>query len=208
MKHEWRKKEKLYYIPKAKPEVVNLENMKFIQIKGEGNPNEEAFSEAVGVLYSIAYAIKMMPRNNVEIPGYFEYVVYPLEGLWDLKEEARNKESFDKSELVYTIMIRQPEFVTEDVFEEAINIVKKKKPHKLLDEVEFTNIEDGLCVQMMHIGSFDEEENTFKVMREYCEENNLILRSKIHREIYISDFRKTEQSKLKTVLRYMVEKNN
>lgn len=208
MKHEWRKKEKLYYIPKAKPEVVNLENMKFIQIKGEGNPNEEAFSEAVGVLYSIAYAIKMMPRNNVEISGYFEYVVYPLEGLWDLKEEARNKESFDKSELVYTIMIRQPEFVTEDVFEEAINIVKKKKPHKLLDEVEFTNIEDGLCVQMMHIGSFDEEENTFKVMREYCEENNLILRSKIHREIYISDFRKTEQSKLKTVLRYMVEKNN
>lgn len=206
MKHEWRKKEKLYYIPKTKAELVNIESMKFIKIKGEGNPNEEAFSEAVGALYSVAYAIKMMPRNNIEIPEYFEYVVYPLEGLWDLKEEARNKDSFDKSELVYTIMIRQPEFVTEDIFKEAINIVKRKKPNKLLDKVEFSTIEDGLCVQMMHIGPFDEEENTFKVMKEYCEENNLTLRSKVHREIYISDFRKTEQSKLKTVLRYMVEK--
>ncbi|MGX4599426.1 GyrI-like domain-containing protein [Faecalimicrobium sp. JNUCC 81] len=206
MKHEWRKKEKLYYIPKTKAELVNIESMKFIQIKGEGNPNEEAFSEAVGVLYSVAYAIKMMPRNNVEIPGYFEYVVYPLEGLWDLKEEARNKDSFDKSELIYTIMIRQPEFVTEDIFKEAINIVKRKKPNKLLDKVEFSTIEDGLCVQMMHIGPFDEEEKAFKVMKKYCEENNLALRSKVHREIYISDFRKTEQSKLKTVLRYMVEK--
>lgn len=205
MKHEWRKKEKLYYIPKTKPEVVNIDSMKFIQIKGEGNPNEEAFSEAVGALYSIAYTIKMMPRNNVEIPGYFEYVVYPLEGLWDLKEEARNKDSFDKSELIYTIMIRQPEFVTEDIFKEAINIAKKKKPNRLLDEIEFFTIEDGLCVQMMHIGSFDEEENTFKVMRKYYEENNLVLRSKVHREIYISDFRRVEKSKLKTVLRYMVE---
>lgn len=157
MKHEWRKKEKLYYTPKTKAELVNIESMKFIQIKGEGNPNEEAFSEAVGALYSVAYAIKMMPRNNVEIPGYFEYVVYPLEGLWDLKEEARNKDSFDKSELIYTIMIRQPEFVTEDIFKEAINIVKRKKPNKLLDKVEFSIIEDGLCVQMMHIGPFDEE---------------------------------------------------
>ncbi|MBO3445543.1 GyrI-like domain-containing protein [Clostridium sp. CCUG 7971] len=206
MKHEWRKKEKLYYIPKTKAELVNIESMKFIQIKGEGNPNEEAFSEVVGALYSVAYTIKMMPRNNVEIPRYFEYVVYPLEGLWDLKEEARNKDSFDKSELIYTIMIRQPEFVTEDIFKDAIKIVKRKKPNKLLDKVEFSTIEDGLCVQMMHIGHFDEEEKTFKVMKKYCEENNLALRSKVHREIYISDFRKTEQSKLKTVLRYMVEK--
>ena len=91
-KHEWRKKEKQYYLPNSKPEIVDIEEFKFIQLSGEGNPNSVEFSEAIRVLYSLAYAIKMMPRNGIDIYGYYDYVVYPLEGLWGLKEEARGKE--------------------------------------------------------------------------------------------------------------------
>ncbi|MBC5995311.1 hypothetical protein EAI30_07430 [Romboutsia ilealis] len=205
MKHEWRKKEKNYYMPITKPEIVNMEKLKFIQIKGSGNPNSEEFSEKVGTLYSLAYAIKMMPKKGITPIGYFDYTVYPLEGIWDLKEESRNDEVFDKNNLVYTIMIRQPKFVNEGVFQEAIDIVKKKNKNILLDEVEFCTIDEGMCVQMMHIGPFDDEYKTFEVMKQFCEDNNLLIKNKAHREIYISDFRKTSQEKLKTVLRYMVE---
>ncbi|MGL5693460.1 MAG: GyrI-like domain-containing protein [Peptostreptococcaceae bacterium] len=205
MKHEWRKKEKNYYLPKTKPEVVNIERFKFIQIKGEGNPNSEEFSERVGTLYSLAYAIKMMPRKGINPDGYFDYVVYPLEGIWDLNEEGRNSDVFNKDNLVYTIMIRQPEFVTVDVFNKAMELVKEKKKNVLLDEVEFSTIEEGLCVQMMHIGSFDEEYRSFETMEQFCEDNKLLIKSKVHREIYISDFRKTATEKLKTVLRYRIK---
>ncbi|MDU2673554.1 MAG: GyrI-like domain-containing protein [Clostridium sp.] len=204
MKYEWRKKEKEYYLPKSKPEVVDIKEFKFIQLSGEGNPNSEGFSEAIGVLYSLAYAIKMMPRNGIDIDGYYDYVVYPLEGLWDLKEEARGKEVLDKDKLVYTLMIRQPDFVTEEVFNKAMEIVKKKKPHRLLDNVNFESREEGKCVQMMHIGSFDDEAMTFEVMKKFCNDNNLEIKTLVHREIYISDFRKTATDKLKTVLRYRV----
>lgn len=205
MKHEWRKKEKNYYLPKTKPEIVNLEKFKFIQIKGSGNPNSKEFSEKVGVLYSLSYAIKMMPKKDINPEGYFDYVVYPLEGIWDLDEEGRAKEEFDKNNLVYNIMIRQPDFVTKEVFDLAMDMTKKKKPNKYLDEVVFDEIEEGMCVQMMHIGPFDDEYKTFEVMKQYCNDNNLVIKNLAHREIYISDFRKTSQEKLKTVLRYMVE---
>lgn len=205
MKHEWRKREKNYYLPKTKPEIVNIQKLKFIQIKGSGNPNSEAFSERVGTLYSLAYAIKMMPRKGITPNGYFDYTVYPLEGIWDLKEEARHDENFDKNNLVYTIMIRQPDFVTDEVFNEAMSICKKKNNNPLLDEVELVIIDEGMCVQMMHIGSFDNEEKSFEIMKQFCEENNILIKNKAHREIYISDFRRTAEEKLKTVLRYMVE---
>lgn len=205
MKHEWRKKEKNYYIPKAKPEIVNMEKFKFIQIKGSGNPNNEEFSERVGVLYSLAYAIKMMPKKGITPDGYFDYTVYPLEGIWDLDEEGRLKNEFDKNNLVYNIMIRQPDFVTKEVFDLAMEMTKKKKPNKLLDDVVFGEIEEGMCVQMMHIGPYDDEYKSFEVMKEFIKDNNLVIKSLAHREIYISDVRKTASEKLKTVLRYMVE---
>lgn len=205
MKHEWRKKEKNYYIPKAKPEIVNMEKFKFIQIKGSGNPNSEKFSERVGVLYSLAYAIKMMPKKGITPDGYFDYTVYPLEGIWDLDEEGRLKNEFDKNNLVYNIMIRQPDFVTKEVFDLAMEMTKKKKPNKLLDDVVFGEIEEGMCVQMMHIGPYDDEYKSFEVMKEFIKDNNLVIKSLAHREIYISDVRKTAPEKLKTVLRYMVE---
>lgn len=205
MKHEWRKKEKNYYLPKTKPEIVNIQRLKFIQIKGSGNPNSEEFSEKVGTLYSLAYAIKMMPKKGITPNGYFEYTVYPLEGIWDLKEEARGNETFDKNGLVYTIMIRQPEFVNDEVFKEAIEIAKKKNNNPLLDEVELVSIDEGMCLQIMHIGSFDDEYKSFEIMKQFCDENNLSIKDKAHREIYISDFRRVPKERLKTVLRYMVE---
>ncbi|MFQ9310987.1 MAG: GyrI-like domain-containing protein [Paraclostridium sordellii] len=205
MKHEWRKKEKNYYLPKTNPEIVNIQELKFIQIKGSGNPNSEEFSQKIGILYSLSYAIKMMPKKGITPKGYFDYTVYPLEGIWDLTNEARDYEIFDKNNLVYTVMIRQPEFVDETVFKEAIEILKKKNNNALLDEVEFVSIDEGMCVQIMHIGSFDEEYKSFEVMKKFCKDNNILIKNKAHREIYISDFRRIPKERLKTVLRYRVE---
>jgi hypothetical protein len=206
MKHEWKKNEKDIYLPKAEPQVINVPPMKYFMLDGKGNPNSEGFAEAIGVLYSLAYAVKMMPKKGTTPEGYFEYTVYPLEGVWDLAEEARHLDYLDKDKLVYTIMIRQPDFVTEELAQSVIEETKKKKPHALLDSVRFGTVEEGMCVQMMHIGPYDSEPASFARMEEYCANNGLRRLSKIHKEIYISDFRKTAPEKLKTVLRFKVDK--
>ncbi len=204
MKFEWRKHEKDLYLPKEKPVLVTVPKQKFFMISGKGNPNSEEFSEKIGVLYSLAYAVRMMPKQGFTPEGYFEYTVYPLEGIWDLTEEGRKLDTLNKDELVYTIMIRQPDFVTEDVAHRAFEIARKKKPNPLLDKVTFDTMEDGLSVQMMHIGPYDDEPRSFEQMRKFIEENNLEITTLVHREIYISDARKTDKSKLKTVFRYRV----
>ena len=206
MKYEWRKKEKEYYIPKEKPQLVEIPEFKFFTLKGQGNPNSEAFKECIGVLYSLSYAIRMMPKNGITPEGYFEYTVYPLEGIWDLSEKGRLEQTLNKDELVYKLMIKQPDFVTEEVVKTAMEIVKKKKYHPLLEKVEFESIKEGLSVQMLHVGPYDDEPRTFSVMKEFCSENDLDIKTLAHKEIYLSDFRKTEAAKLKTVLRYSVEK--
>lgn len=205
MKYEWKKTEKELYLPKTIPEVVTIPKQKFFMLKGKGNPNSDFFAEKIGVLYSLAYAIRMMPKQGYVPDGYFEYTVYPLEGLWDLTEDERAFETLNKEELLYTIMIRQPDFITKDVVEKAFEIVRKKKPHPLLDEVTLEIIEDGLSVQMLHIGSYDNEPQSFKLMNEFIENQNFEKRSLVHREIYLSDARKVQSDKLKTVLRYMVK---
>ncbi|MCT4509041.1 MAG: GyrI-like domain-containing protein [Tepidibacter sp.] len=205
MKYEWRKQAKNLYLPKNKPEIITVPSFKFFMIEGKGNPNSEDFSEAIKVLYSLSYTMKMLPKKGILPEGYFDYTVFPLEGIWDLAEEARILDSLDKSKLIYTIMIRQPDFVTDTLAQEVIEIVKKKKPHPLLDKVKFNSLEDDLCVQMLHLGSYDDEPKTFSIMENYCTQNNLKRSSKIHREIYISDARKTQPDKLKTILRFKVE---
>jgi hypothetical protein len=205
MKYEWKKQEKEFYLPKEKPESVVVPKFKFFMLNGKGNPNNAEFSEAVTVLYSLAYAVKMLPKKGITPVGYFDYTVYPLEGVWDLAEEARVLKVLDKDSLIYTIMIRQPDFVTDELAEEVVKGVKAKKPHPLLDEVKFTSLEEGLCVQMLHIGPYDDEPKTFSQMEEYCTQQGLKRTSKIHREIYISDPRKTEPNKLKTLLRFRAE---
>lgn len=206
MKHEWRKHEKDIYVPKKKPEIIDVQNFKYITITGKGNPNEDEFAKKVEVLYSLAYAIKMMPKKGYIPDGYFEYTVYPLEGLWDLTDEGKKLKELNKDCLVYKIMIRQPYFVTEEVLELAKEQVRKKKPNLAVDNVNFEEIKDGLSVQMLHLGSYDNEERTFKEMKKFIEENNLEIASLVHREIYLSDARKVSAEKLKTVLRYRVNK--
>jgi hypothetical protein len=205
MKYEWKKEEKNLYLPKQKPELIEVPELKFLMIKGKGNPNGKEFSERVGVLYSLAYAVRMMPKHGYTPEGYFEYTVYPLEGIWDLTEEGRKLDTLNKDEFLYTIMIRQPDFVTKEIVDRAFESVRKKKPHPLLDDVTFGTIKDGLSVQMLHVGSYDDEPESFKAMQEFAVNNNLERVSMLHREIYLSDFRKVGPEKLKTVLRYMVK---
>lgn len=206
MKHEWRKKEKLFYLPKTKPELIDIPSFNYFAIKGKGNPNDDFFAEYIGVLYSVSYAVKMSPKSGFNIKDYFDYTVYPLEGVWDISEEEKQKgnKQLNKDELIFNLMIRQPGFVSKEVAEEIIERTKKKKPHKLLDEIEFVNICDGKSVQMMHLGSYDDEPASFKMMEDFCDNNGLFRESKQHREIYLSDARKVEAAKLKTVLRFKV----
>ncbi len=206
MKYEWRKEEKDIYLPKEKPTLVKIPKAKYFCIKGKGNPNDGDFSNRIAVIYSLAYAVRMMPKNGFIPDGYFEYTVYPLEGLWDINEGGKSSKVFNKDELIYTIMIKQPDFVNEEVAKKAFEIANKKKPDKLLEEVYFDEIEDGLSVQMLHIGSYDTEPETFSKMKDYINENYLKIKSLVHREIYLSDARKSERDKLKTVLRYTVTK--
>ncbi|WP_459476871.1 GyrI-like domain-containing protein [Clostridium saccharoperbutylacetonicum] len=206
MKYEWKREEKELYLPKEKPILVKVPKAKYFCIKGKGNPNSEDFSNRIGVLYSLSYAVRMMPKNGFIPDGYFEYTVYPLEGLWDLTEEGKKSKIFNKEELLYTIMIKQPDFVNEEVVKKAFEIAIKKKPNLLLEEAYFDEIEDGLAVQILHMGSYDAESESFNKMKDYINENNLIIKSLVHREIYLSDARKVEKDKLKTVLRYRVNK--
>jgi len=204
IKHEWRKHEKDIYVPKAKPELIKVPNQKFITIEGKGNPNDQPFADKVGALYSLAYAIKMMPKQGFTPDGYFDYTVYPLEGMWDLDSETEDTTSLNKDDLIYKIMIRQPEFATEEVLEKALEITKKNKPSPLLDDISFESIEGSLFVQIMHIGSYDDEPASFEKMDDFMKSNNLVRNRTQHREIYLSDPRKTDPLKMKTILRYTV----
>ena len=205
MKHEWRKHEKSLYLPKATPDLVEVPAQKFFMINGQGNPNGEEFAERVKVLYSMAYAVRMIPKGGVTPPGYVEYTVYPLEGVWSLTEKGRKLKELNKDEFLYTIMIRQPEFVTKEVAQMALEKVMKKNPHPFLEQVYFQTSEESLNIQMLHIGPYDEEPKSFAKMDEFAQKNNLLRIEKEHREIYLSDARKAAPEKLKTVLRYRVQ---
>jgi hypothetical protein len=204
MKHEWRKKEKAVYLPKKKPKIIDIPEYQFVTIEGEGNPNSSWFSEYIGVLYSISYAIKMTLKKEATFEGYQDYTVYPLESVWDINEAAKQnfEGKINKDDLVFKLMIRQPNFVDKAFFDKMLELTKKKKPHELLEKVKFEKITDGKCIQMMHIGSYDDEPASFEIMETFAEEENLTRLSKVHREIYLSDFRKVPAEKLKTVLRF------
>lgn len=206
MKHEWRKREKEIYLPKNEPKLVEIPEYTFFTLAGEGNPNSDFFSEYIGVLYALSYGIKMSAKKGVPPKGHFDYTVYPLEGIWDIKEEAKKtfEGAIDKNDLVFKLMIRQPDFVDVIYAENIKEQIRKKKPHPLLDKVRFEKITDGNCVQMMHLGSYDDEAESFKRMEAFTAKENLIRPSKVHREIYLSDFRKVAPEKLKTVLRFQV----
>lgn len=213
-KLDYKKEFKDLYMPKKTPTLIDVPAMNFIMIDGKGDPNEEngEYSRAVELLYALSYTIKMSKKGQNKIEGYFEYVVPPLEGLWWCDEGKID--FFDKSKFHWTSMIRQPEFVTDEVFKWACSEVLKKKPQLDVSKSRFQVLKEGVCVQMMHIGPFDNEPETVNEIEDYIENNSL--RNAIstvskngsirrHHEIYLSDPRKTYKQKIKTVLRIPVE---
>ena len=206
MKYQWRKNDKDIYIGKAAPAVIDVGAYAYFALSGQGNPNGDAFSEAVGVLYALSYAVKMLPKRQAPPDGYYDYTVFPLEGVWDIIDKTKAAQPIDKDNLKYTIMMRQPEFVTDDLAAQVLAYVREKKPHTLLDDVRFAHITDGLCVQMLHTGSYASEPQTFAIMHKYCDDNGYRRTQHAHKEIYLSDARKTPEDQLKTTLRFSVER--
>ena len=207
-KYEWKKKEKNLYLPKAKPEIIDIPSFKFFTLEGKGNPNDEFFADYVGALYSLSYGVKMSYKKGIEPKGFYDYIVYPLEGVWDLTEKGREdyKKGFiNKEELLFKLMIRQPDFVDEAYAKFIVEEVKKNKPNVLLNDVKFEEIEEGKVVQMLHVGSYDSEVESFKIMEEFVKESGFERAEKLHKEIYLSDARKVEAEKLKTILRFKVK---
>lgn len=207
-KYEWKKKEKDLYQPKSKPEIIDIPSFKFFTLEGEGNPNDEFFADYVGALYSLAYGVKMSYKKGIEPRGFYDYAVYPLEGIWDLTEKGREeakKGIINKEELLFKLMIRQPDFVDETYAKFIIEEVKKNKPNALLNVVKFEEIEEGKVVQMLHVGSYDGEVESFKIMEEFVKESGFERAEKLHKEIYLSDARKVEAEKLKTILRFKIK---
>lgn len=203
-KVDYKKDFKWLYLPKEKPELIEVPDLLFLTIEGSGSPDAPAFSEAVEALYALSYGVKMSYKSAAVPEGYYEYTVFPLEGIWDLIDysvAALNKDNFK-----YTLMIRQPDFLTPALFERFLLEVGKKKPGLPLSRVKLTTLTEGPCCQMMHVGSYADEPASFAAMEAYCTEQGWTRASKTHREIYLSDPRKTETAKLKTVLRFRVTK--
>lgn len=202
MKYEWKKNEKDLYGVKQKPQLIEIPSAYYIMIKGEGNPNEIDFSNRVSALYSLAYGIKMYFKNMDDKKNeYSDFVVFPLEGIWEKSDD----EEFDKNKLKYTIMIKQPYFITKEIFDLAFEKVKKKKPNELYDEVSFDCIESKKAIQILHIGSFDTEIESFEKLDNFANEMNLERSEKLHTEIYLNNKNRTAEDKLKTILRYNVK---
>lgn len=207
-KVDYKKKFKELYQPKLQPSMIDVPEMKFIQVDGCGNPNEEngEYQQSVELLYALSYAIKMMPKSGNTLLDYFEYVVPPLEGLWWI-EDSDEFDYSSKSKFHFTSMIRQPEFVSEDIFTAACKIVAKKKPQLPLQKARMVTLTEGLCVQGMHHGSFDDEPATLEKMKLFMTEHGLqsdLSETRRHHEIYLSDPRKVAVDKMKTILRYPV----
>jgi len=206
---DYKKEYKDLYLPKTTPVIVDVPEMLFVAVKGKGNPNEEngEYQKAIEVLYGIQYTIKMSKKGNNLPLGYFDYVVPPLEGFWWL-DEGKDFPAENKSEYNWISMIRLPEFVDKKVFDWACDEVSKKKKIDA-GNATYLKIQEGLCVQCLHIGSYDEEPKTLKSMNDFIAGNGLQTdtnETRRHHEIYLSDPRKTEISKLKTVLRIPVKK--
>jgi hypothetical protein len=205
---DYKKDYKDLYLPKSTPTIVNVGEMQFVAIEGKGNPNDEngEYKNALGILYSVQYTIKMSKMGKNVPAGYFDYVVPPLEGFW-WTENSNDFTFNDKSEYCWISLIRLPEFVDKDVFEWACAEVLKKKNIDT-SKSNLLTIKEGLCVQCMHIGSYDDETKTMKLMHDFIANNGLqsdINETRHHHEIYLSDPRKTETAKLRTVLRIPVK---
>ncbi len=208
-KLDYKKEYKDLYMPKTKPSIIDVPEMVFIMVDGKGNPNTcKEYKDAIEILYGLSYSIKMSKMSGNQPEGYFEYVVPPLEGLWWTKDDIfRGEGKLNKDEFCWTSMIRQPEFVTEEVFEQAKNDLQKKKPDLDLSIARLEKLTEGLCCQIMHNGSYDDEAGSISKMSEFINANGYktnITDKRRHHEIYLSDARKTAKENLKTVIRHPI----
>jgi len=209
MAFDFKKEYKEFYMPKQRCEIVNVPKANYIAVRGKGNPNEEggAYKNAIGLLYAVAYTLKMSYKTDYKIKGFFEYVVPPLEGFW-WQEGVDGIDYTDKSTFCWISIIRLPDFITMDDFIWAKETAQKKKKIDC-SSVEFITVNEGLCVQIMHIGPFDNEPETVKIMNKFIEDNgyeNDFSEDRMHHEIYLSDARKVSPEKWKTVIRHPIKK--
>lgn len=209
MAFDFKKEYKEFYLPKNKPEIVEIPKMNYIAVRGKGDPNEKdgAYQQAMSVLYSVAYTLKMSYKTDYKIDGFFEYVVPPLEGFW-WQENVCGIDYTDKASFNWISAIRLPDFITRANFDWAVKTASEKKK---LDcgSAEYLTISEGLCVQIMHIGAYDDEPATVALMDAYLEQSgyaNDLTAERLHHEIYLSDARRTAPEKLKTVIRHPIKK--
>ena len=209
MAFDFKKEYKEFYMPKNKPEIVNVPKANYIAVRGSGDPNEEngAYQKAIGVLYAVAYTLKMSYKTDYKMDGFFEYVVPPLEGFW-WQENVDGIDYADKGAFHWISVIRLPDFITEKDLEWAKETATRKKKMDCAS-AEFLTIDEGLCVQIMHLGAFDDEPTTIAVMDEYIKEHgyvNDMNDKRLHHEIYLSDARRVPPEKWKTVIRHPIRK--
>lgn len=209
MAFDFKKAYKEFYMPKSKPEIVTVPKANYIAVRGQGDPNKEdgAYQQAISVLYAVAYTLKMSYKGDYQIEGFFEYVVPPLEGFW-WQENVDGVDYGDKSAFQWISVLRLPDFVTQKDFDWAVQAAEKKK--KLdCSSAEFFTVEEGLCVQIMHLGAFDSEPESVALMDAYLQENGYVNdmgSNRLHHEIYLSDARKVPPEKWKTVIRHPIKK--
>ena len=208
MAFDFKKEYKEYYMPGNKPSIVTVPSMNYIAVRGHGDPNQEGgdYKQSIELLYGIAFTIKMSKKGDRQIVGYFDYVVPPLEGFW-WQDDVDGIDYEHKEDFNWISAIRLPDFVTKTDFDWAIEEATKKKKQDF-SKVEFLTYDEGLCVQCMHIGSYDDEPATVQMMHEYMEEQGYDLNitdQRLHHEIYLSDARKVAPEKLKTVIRHPIK---
>ena len=207
MSFDFKKEYKEFYLPKKKPSIVKIPKMNYLAVRGQGDPNdpEGEYIKSIQLLYGIAYTLKMSYRSDYKIEGFFEYVVPPLEGFW-WQDGVAGIDYAHKENFEWISVIRLPDFVTKVDFDWAIEEATKKKKTDF-SKVEFLTYDEGLCVQCMHIGSYDDEPATVALMHEYMEQQGYVLditEQRLHHEIYLSDARKVAPEKLKTVIRHPI----
>ena len=211
MAFDYKKEYKEFYLPKKKPEIVTVPKMNYIAVKGCGDPNKEdgEYKNSISILYALAFTIKMSKLTDYRIEGYFDYVVPPLEGFW-WQQGVTQIDYSRKDAFQWISVIRLPDFVSEKDFNWAKQQVKTKKGIDC-SNAKFLTIEEGLCVQIMHIGSYDDEPDTITLMDQFIKENGYIndfSNTRMHHEIYLSDARRVAPEKLKTVIRHPIRKKD
>ena len=208
MTFDFKKEYKEFYMPKNKPQIVTIPKANYIAVRGKGNPNEEGgeYKTAIGVLYAVAYTLKMSYKTDYKIEGFFEYVVPPLEGFW-WQDNVESIDYTDKSAFNWISVIRLPDFITKKDFDWAVETASKKKKMDC-SGAEFLSIDEGLCVQIMHIGAFDDEPATVAMMDKYLEENSYVKKSNLLRKLnFISAYTLRTQMLIQ-IRRFMASLNN